>query len=160
MFADDFVPAPDLYGPFQYLPWWVLGLLILLGLALLATAAWALTRPRGILEPPPPPPAFVDVRLVKEKYLRLIDEVAEEHARGELTPRTLSQRLSLVLRFFAHETTGVQAEVMTLEDLEDAELPQVRHAVSQYYPGSFQRVARHDPPAAIELARRVVSTWM
>lgn len=157
MFAVD---APDLYGPVQYMPWWVAGMLILVGLVLLTTAVWALTRPRGILAPPPPPPPFVDPMAVKYKYLGLIDEVAAEHDRGDLTPRALSQRLSLVLRFFAHETTGVQAEVMTLEDLQDAELPYVHHAVANYYPASFQRVARHDPPAAIELARKVVSTWM
>lgn len=154
------LPAPDTYGPFGYHPWWVLGVAALLVTALLYGAAWLWTRPRGILEPPPPPPVPIDVRSVKEKYLAMIDEVAGEHASGELDARGLAQRLSLVLRFFAHESTGVVAEVMTLRDLEQAQLPVVHGAVAQYYPSSFRRVARHDPEAAVESARRVVSTWM
>lgn len=157
MFAVD---APDLYGPFSYQPWWGLGVALIVIIALVFFFLWLWTRPRGILEPPPPPPKRVDVRSLKEKYLAMIDEVAAEHASGELTPRELSQRLSLVLRFFAHESTGVVAEVMTLSDLAEADLPTVHGAVAEYYPSSFQRTARKDPDEAIAIARRVVSTWM
>ncbi|GEK80929.1 hypothetical protein [Agrococcus baldri] len=154
------LPAPDTYAPFGYWPWWVLGAAALLLVAGLYAFAWAWTRPRGILTPPPPPPVPIDVRSVKEKYLGMIDEVALSHSEGELDPRELSQRLSLVLRFFAHESTGVVAEVMTLRDLGDADLPSVEGAVAQYYPSSFRRAATHDPEAAIAAARQVVATWM
>jgi len=154
------LPAPDTYGPFGYWPWWVLGASAIALVAAAYAVAWAWTRPRGVLTPPPPPPVPIDVRSVKEKYLAMIDEVAAEHRAGELDPRRLSQRLSLVLRFFAHESTGVVAEVMTLRDLGAADLPAVEGAVSQYYPSSFRRAAKHDPDAAIAAARQVVSTWM
>lgn len=154
------LPAPDTYGPFGYGPWWVLGGTLLLLVLAAYAFAWLWTRPRGLLEPPPPPPVPIDVRSVKQKYLGLIDEVALEHAEGELEPRALAQRLSLVLRFFAHESTGVVAEVMTLRDLQEADLPTVRGAVEQYYPSSFRRAAKHDPDAAIAAARQVVATWM
>ncbi|SDS45458.1 hypothetical protein [Agrococcus carbonis] len=154
------LPAPDTYGPFGYGPWWVLGAAALLLVATAYALAWAWTRPRGILTPPPPPVAPIDVRSVKQKYLGMIDEVAAEHAAGELEPRALAQRLSLVLRFFAHESTGVVAEVMTLRDLGGADLPTVEGAVAQYYPASFRRAAKHDPDAAIAAARQVVATWM
>lgn len=154
------LPAPDTYGPFGYGPWWVLGASAILLVIAAYAFGWLWTRPRGILTPPPPPPVPIDVRSVKEKYLGLIDEVAAEHAGGDLEPRQLAQRLSLVLRFFAHESTGVVAEVMTLREVGEADLPSVQGAVSQYYPSSFRRAAKHDPEAAIAAARRVVSTWM
>lgn len=154
------LPAPDTYGPFGYGPWWLLGALALAAVVAAYAFAWLWTRPRGILEPPPPPAVPIDVRSVKEKYLRMIDEVAVEHEAGEIGPRELAQRLSLVLRFFAHESTGVVAEVMTLRDLQDADLPAVEGAVAQYYPSSFRRAAKHDPDAAIGAARQVVATWM
>ncbi|WP_405217224.1 hypothetical protein [Agrococcus sp. Ld7] len=154
------LPAPDTYGPFGYGPWWVLGASAILLVIAAYAFAWLWTRPRGILTPPPPPPVPIDVRSVKEKYLGMIDEVAAEHAAGDLGARELSQRLSLVLRFFAHESTGVMAEVMTLRDLGEADLPSVEGAVSQYYPSSFRRAAKHDPDAAISAARQVVATWM
>lgn len=154
------VDAPDLYGPFDFLPWWVLGVAGIMIVALGYFFIWLLTRPRGVLTPPPPPPKRVNVRSLKQKYLAMIDEVADEHAEGKLDARRLSQRLSLVLRFFAHESTGVVAEVMTLADLAEADLPTVHGAVSEYYPVSFRRTAKHDPAAAVEIAKRVVSTWM
>jgi len=154
------LPAPDTYAPFGYGPWWVLGTIALLTVLGAYALAWAWTRPRGILEPPPPPPVPIDVRSVKEKYLGMIDEVAVLHTDGELDARALAQRLSLVLRFFAHESTGVVAEVMTLRDLRAADLPSVHGAVAQYYPSSFRRTAQHDPQAAIAAAREVVATWM
>ncbi len=154
------LPAPDTYGPFGYGPWWLLGTVALLLVLGAYAFSWLWTRPRGILEPPPPPPVPVDVRSVKQKYLGMIDEVALEHADGKLDARALAQRLSLVLRFFAHESTGVVAEVMTLRDLEGADLPSVHGAIEQYYPSSFRRAAKHDPDAAIEAARQVVATWM
>lgn len=154
------LPAPDTYGPFGYGPWWLLGAVALLLVLGAYALAWLWTRPRGILEPPPPPPVPIDVRSVKEKYLGMIDEVAREHADGELDARGLAQRLSLVLRFFAHESTGVVAEVMTLRDLQHADLPSVHGAVEQYYPSSFRRAAKHDPDAAVAAARQVVATWM
>lgn len=151
--------APDLYGPMAYWPWWAIGVLAIAGIALLYGGLWIFGRPRGILEPPPPPARKVDVRSVKQKYLDLVDEVAAEHAEGELSPRELAQRLSLVLRFFAHEASGIEAEVMTLEDMRAAQVPLVPGAVERYYPSSFMRQARNDPDAAIASARRVVSTW-
>lgn len=151
--------APDLYGPIAYWPWWALGVTILVTLGVLYAGMWIFGRPRGILEPPPPPPKRVDVRSVKQKYIDMIGEVAAEHVEGELSPRELSQRLSLVLRFFAHEASGVEAEVMTLADLRDAQVPLVPGAVEQYYPSSFMRQAKADPEQAIETARRVVATW-
>ena len=151
--------APDLYGPFAYWPWWALGALILGLIVVLYGGLWIFGRPRGILEPPPPPPKQVDVRSVKQKYIDMIGEVAVEHSEGELTPRELSQRLSLVLRFFAHEASGVEAEVMTLADLKYAQVPLIPGAVEQYYPSSFMRQAKQDPQQAIETARRVVATW-
>jgi len=154
------LPAPDTYGPFGYGPWWLLGAAALLLVLAAYAFAWLWTRPRGILEPPPPPPVPIDVRSVKQKYLGMIEEVAEEHERGDLDARGLAQRLSLVLRFFAHESTGVVAEVMTLRDLQGADLPSVHGAVEQYYPSSFRRAAKHVPDAAIASARQVVSTWM
>lgn len=151
--------APDLYGPMAYWPWWVLGALIIAAVFILYAGLWIFGRPRGILEPPPPPPRQVDVRSVKQKYLDLVDEVAVEHAKGDLSPRELSQRLSLVLRFFAHEASGIEAEVMTLEDMKVARVPLVPGAVERYYPSSFMRQAKDDPAAAIDTARRVVATW-
>ncbi|WP_430593392.1 hypothetical protein [Humidisolicoccus flavus] len=157
MFAVD---APDVYGPYQYGPWWMLAFGILVALILIYFAVWWFTQPKGILTPPPPPPRQVHVPTLKQKYLDMIGEVAAESERGELTPRELSQKLSLVLRFFAHESTGIVAEVMTLEDLSEANLPSVHGAVAEYYPSSFRRAAKTDPESAVQLARKVVATWM
>lgn len=150
------------FGPVQY-QWWIVYLLV--GLFLLAlVVAWyvfavrfARTRvPRPAAEAPKP---RVPLGRLQAKYGAMIDEVLAESQAGRLSERAVHSRLSLLLRFFASEASGIDAQVMTLADLRNAPLPRVTGAVEQYYPPAFQAAHPGDPEAAVETAREVVRTW-
>lgn len=149
------------FGPAQY-EYFVVYLLIGFGfLALIA--AWYVfvvrfsrTRlPRPVIATARPR----ELRRLQQKYLSLIDEVDSEFRAGRLSERGLASRLSLLLRFFAHESSGVDAQVMTLTDLRSARLPEVTGAVEQFYPPAFREQHEGDPGAAVATAREVVTTW-
>jgi hypothetical protein len=150
------------FGPAQY-EWWALYLAI--GLALVAlVVAWYVfvvrfsrTRvPRRVVEARRAP---AELGVLQRKYAGLIDEVGAEHRSGRLTERQVASRLSLLLRFFVSEASGVEAQVMTLSDLRHAHLPTVTGAVEQYYPPAFRPESPSDAEAAVATAREVVLSW-
>ncbi|MGA1812275.1 hypothetical protein VH571_07810 [Frondihabitans sp. 4ASC-45] len=150
------------FGPTQYDRW---VLYLVAGVLLLAlVAAWyvfvvrfSATRvPRPVVGGPAP---RVDLRELQRKYSAMIDEVGSESSAGRLDERAVHSRLSLLLRFFASEAAGIDAQVMTLDDLRRTPLPSVTRAVERYYPPAFQKQHPGDPDAAIAQARQVVHSW-
>jgi hypothetical protein len=149
------------FGPSQY-EGFVLYLVV--GFLLLAlVAAWYLFVVRFARSRFPRPQvagvARVDLRVVRAKYEALIDEVEAESRAHRLSERAVHARLSLLLRFFVFEASGVDAHVMTLADLRSERLPAVTSAVEQYYPPAFQKEQPGDPSAAARTAREVVHSW-
>lgn len=152
------------FGPYQY-PLWGLWLALgLLGVALVV--GWYVFVVRFSARRLPPAErsarraARVDLPSVREKYLDLIDEVDRASADGRLDDRAVHARLSLLLRFFVHETEGVETHVMTLSDLREADLPSpLTGAVEQNYPPAFRRAHPGDPAGAVSTAREVVRSW-
>jgi hypothetical protein len=152
------------FGPYQY-PGWVLW--TTLGLVLLVVVAgWYVFVARFTARRLPPearvalrerPP--VDLPTLRARYLGLIDEIASASERGLLDDRAVHSRLSLLLRFFVHETDGVDTHVMTLADLRETGLPRLTGAVEQFYPPAFERLRPGDPATALEIAREVVRSW-
>jgi hypothetical protein len=101
----------------------------------------------------------VDLGRLRRKYQGMIDEVEVKSAQGDLNDRAVHSRLSLLLRFFAFEASGVDAQVMTLEDLRESSLPAVAAAVEEYYPKAFRLEHDSDAERAIGTAREVVDAW-
>lgn len=150
------------FGPAQY-ERFVLYLVI--GVVLIAlvvawyvfVARYSRTRfPREVVEGRRAP---ADIRLLKVKYAGMIDEVEGEFRAGRLTERAVASRLSLLLRFFAFESSGVDAHVMTLSDLRRAPLPAVTGAVEEFYPPAFREESPSDAAHAVQTAREVVRSW-
>jgi len=101
----------------------------------------------------------VDLVRLRAKYNDMIDEVVASRRAGVLTDRAVHSRLSLLLRFFAFEASGVDAQVMTLADLRASSLPSVTAAVEEYYAPAFRLEDDSDPETAIGTAREVVEAW-
>lgn len=150
------------FGPAQY-PHFLLYLAVGFGLLLLIGAWYVFvvrfTRrrfPRATLASPPSP---ASIRKLQVKYAGLIAEVEREFHSGGLSEREVNSRLSLLVRFFVYETSGVDAQVMTLDDLRGASVPGITEAVADYYPVAFEQERHGDPAEAISTAREVIATW-
>lgn len=154
--------ATGLFPPVQYSPMWgVLAVTLLVLIAAFYILVPVLMRSREAAREPADSswiPEFPPVPL-GEKYSGLIAEVESAHHRGELTVRDAHQRLSLLLRFFAWESSGLRAPQMTLADLREAHATPLSDAVEQLYPGAFAEIERGSVLEAAELARRVVHSW-
>lgn len=148
------------YAPVGYSAWWPLAGAALL-LLCLGWLAWvvASTRARGAAAVP----GFVAPRnpeSVRRRYLELIASIEHEHDAGSLGGREALLGLSLAVRTFVHEMTGLNTQRMTLAQLRGHGLPLVGDAVELFYPGEFS--AHDGTPAVAEAAgaaRNVVASW-
>lgn len=109
-----------------------------------------------VVTPPEPAPSREDLQ---RRYLAMVDEIVERYDGGELSRRLAHQKFGTLVRFYAHEASGVRADVMTLDDLTRARLGGIAHAVSVYYPAEFASVESGDVHRSAEIARNAVRTW-
>ncbi|WP_313356706.1 hypothetical protein [Microbacterium sp.] len=161
------MPAPDeLYPPAQYgWGWIVLAIGILL---LLAGAAWlllALTRPKQSVtlpgEPAHVPPTAAVLDQLRGEYLVDVQRIEDAYRSGNMPPRQANLELSRSVRAFVNEYSGLEAPVLSLDDLiargvDPALIDAIRR---HYYPSIFQRGPAIDPVYGAEAARAVVTSW-
>jgi hypothetical protein len=148
------------YAPLQYSQLWLwagIGLLCLvLGWYVFVFLSTRARRAPGAAPKFTPPSDF---NRLKEAYLLRIDAVEADAAAGRLTSRASHQELSLLVRKFTRDATGVDAPRMTLAELDSHPLPAAATAVGMLYPGEFG--AEPLPPLArsAETARQAVRSW-
>lgn len=158
--------SDDLYPPLQYGWGWILlaiGILLLLG-----AAAWlllALTRPSRSITLPgeaayQPPAAEVLDRL-RTEYLTEVQRIEDAYRSGNMPPKRANLELSRVVRSFVNEYSGLEAPVLSLDDLVARGVdPALIDAIRRhYYPSIFQRGPAVDPTYGAEAARAVVRSW-
>ncbi|MHA7269163.1 hypothetical protein [Arthrobacter sp. HLT1-20] len=148
------------YAPMGYSPWWPLagaGLLVLC----LGWFAWVWISTRAGAQAAVP--GFVAPRnpdSVREKYWTLITEIEQMFDSGHLDARAAHLELSLAVRTFVHEMTGLKAQRMTLAQLREHQLPLAADAVELYYPAEFAAQSEHPTVAgSAQTARNVVGSW-
>ena len=164
----------NFFGPLAYsgwFPWAGLGLLVLI-------AAWYAyifrsTRRRTAAHRPPQTPAapgaaVPDLARLRRDYLQRIDAVDREAAAGTRSGRSSHQELSLLIRSFVRDASGVDATRMTLAELQAVGpaagpaahgVPAAADAIAALYPAAFAAAPASDVPDAARAAREVVRLW-
>ncbi|WP_353114959.1 hypothetical protein [Microbacterium sp.] len=158
--------SDDLYPPAQYGWGW---LLLAIGvLAALALGAWlviVLTRPKRRLTlagGAAAAPLFVDVLDgLRSDYLGQIQRIEDAYRSRNMSPRQANLELSRTVRSFVNEYSGLEAPVLSLDDLVERGVhPALVDAIRRhYYPSVFQRGPAIDPAYGAEAARKVVTSW-
>ncbi|MCU1538586.1 MAG: hypothetical protein JWP82_2937 [Humibacillus sp.] len=153
-------PPPGFYAPDLYSGRWLwIGLGVLLLVALWSAFVILSTRPRRVRIPP----RVTTDRLTRLRadYARQIDLVLDLVARGELTQRAGHQRLSVLVRHFVQEVSGIHAPTMTLTELTATgeRLTPVAQVVSDLYPGEFGPDEARSLAGAGAVAKEVVARW-
>lgn len=148
------------YAPVGYSVWWpLLGAALFLLMAgwfiwvWVSTRATASARIPGFVPPKHP-------QEVRSRYLALLSEIAARYDAGRIVSREAHLELSLALRTFVYEMTGLKTQRMTLSQLRAHRLPLVGDAVALLYPGEFAaQGGALSVPEAVGMAREVVSRW-
>lgn len=153
-------PPPGFYAPDPYAVWWPwVGAAVLAGIVGWYLWVWQATRVR----PPKAVHAAGDDRdtRLREEYTRQIDLVAARAAAGRLTSRDAHQRISVLVRHFVQELSGIRAPTMTLSELSASgpRLTPVSEVVEVLYPGEFAPEDSDTVQGAAAVAREVVRRW-
>jgi len=156
------MPEDDLlYPPAQYGVGWLLLVLAVVVVAILVVLLVnALTKPRPRPELPPTDAKAVIAQL-RGEYRQRIDEIEQQSLGGQLDPRRAHAELSRTMRAFVNEYSGLEAPVLTLNDLIALGVqPALVDALQRVtYPSLFRREAPLDPALGVEAARQVVDSW-
>lgn len=154
--------AADFYPPMSYSPLWLaIAVAILLGIVGWASVIWAQTRPARSAEPAPPSPQW-RLAILKRQYVARIDEIVRLADADELSVRRAHQELSLGVRQFVQEASGVTAPTMTLTELGRTGIPEmapVSDVVLRLYPVEFGPDRTGSVREAATVARDVVARW-
>lgn len=112
----------------------------------------------------------------KGKYIGMLDALARDCANGMKKDRECFQCLSVYLRGFITEMTGINVRAYTLKDMSKLNNPNITEMIRNYYEPEFAEYAdgeeiftdstmdlsrKHDynAQAAISQARMVVERW-
>jgi hypothetical protein len=153
-------PPPGFYAPEPYAGWWLwvgVGAFVLI----VAWYAWVWRatreRPTGVAQRP----VGDRTARLRDEYTRQIDAVAGQAVAGQISARDAHQRLSLLVRRFVQELSGIQAPTMTLSELSTSgpRLAPVSRVVEVLYPGEFAPEDSDTVAGAAEVAREVVWRW-
>jgi hypothetical protein len=151
---------PGFYGPLPYSPAWMW-----CGAAVLAlVAGWYIyvflsTRAAPRSQPAPVRHSLTDLPALKAAYLQRIHDVDREAAAGNLEARAAHQQISMLLRGFVRDATGVDATRMTHQDLLRHPLPAAADAVAALYPAEFGPGPLPSVGASAARASAAVRAW-
>lgn len=154
--------AADFYPPMAYSPVWLyLGIVILMAIVGWFAVIWAQTRPGRTPREPEPPAGWRMARL-KGDYIERIDEIVRLADAGDIDARRAHQELSVMLRQFVEEASGIGAPTMTLSELGHSRIPAlapVTEVVRVVYPVEFGPDRETSVAHAASYARQVVAQW-
>lgn len=147
------------YGPLAYGAWWGWAGVVVLGLV----AAWFAFVLLSTRRPAPgrtvrlPPGA--DGASLRVTYLERMDAVTDDARSGRIPLRMAHQELSLLLRKYVRDASGVDAPRMTLDEITRHSLPGVATALQQLYPAEFGPEPLPSIDASAAAAKAVVVSW-
>ena len=153
-------PPPGFYAPDPYAGRWLwVGIAVLALVALWYAFVWWSTRERKVAQATPV--AADRLAELRADYTRRIEVVLARAASGEISQRHGHQQLSVLVRRFVQEVSGIAAPTMTLTELTDggSRLTPVSEVVGTLYPGEFAPRETATLVGAGAVAKQVVARW-
>lgn len=153
-------PPPGFYAPDPYAARWLwIGVAVLAVIVCWYLWVWWSTRERPVRVPP----RISADRLTRLRadYSREIDVVVARAQAGEISQRRAHQQVSVLVRHFVQEVSGIHAPTMTLTDLTASgpRLTPVSEVVGALYPGEFEPLETRTLTGAATVAKQVVARW-
>lgn len=158
-----------LQGVFEY-SWWVAlitGIIALVAAALIIYSVVVLVaanrKANKSLEKPKVrnlPPQFLYV--VKGRYVNELQKLLTKYTNNKITKREAYQKLSVVIRKFVHEATGINVENYTAKEVKALGIRNLDQLMEEYYVPEFAedvRAKEKDFISSCNTAAGVIKSW-
>lgn len=109
-------------------------------------------------EPKPEKPTVSGEQL-KQKYCIAIDDLEKKYRDGKMNKRKAYQKLSVILRRFVFELTGVKVHNYTLDEINRLNMPRLSEVISECYAPEFSVDKDGDIYNTMNKARMVIKEW-
>lgn len=148
----------ELTGPAGYASTWLVVAAALVGVVVLYYW-WVWQWSRAEEKPPEwaPPPKDNP----RDRHLAELRRIEASVKAADIPVRVGFQRLSLAVRSFTQDVTGLPARAMTLSELEGRADPRVVDAVAEMYPPEFapEAASIDDFARSLKRARELMTSW-
>ena len=151
-----------LQEPFSYsmIPMIVVGILVALyGIYLIVSILQK--QPKKKIATPVPKKIIspADIQTIKSKYLAELENIKQALWTQQISTRDAYQKMSLCIRHFVYEVTGIQVQNYTLEDIKGLHMPGLEALIAEYYAPEFAMTSMSDSTSSIERTKRVIELW-
>lgn len=96
---------------------------------------------------------------IKTEYLAQIYTISSEYQAHKITNRKAYQKLSKLIRNFIFETTHIQVQNYTLQEIKEQQIPILYELVREYYDPEFSKNEQGNILESIEKTRQVIEKW-
>ena len=103
--------------------------------------------------------ATEDKTKIKQKYIMQLENIKQELYREEITTRKAYEKMSLCIRHFVYEVTGIRVQIETLSEIKLLSMPGLEALMTEYYQGEFPSDSKGDGMEAIEKTKRAIELW-
>ena len=151
-----------LQEPFSYsmIPMIVVGILVALyGIYLIISILQKQPKKKTATPVPKKTISPADIRTIKSNYLAELENIKQALWTQQISTRDAYQKMSLCIRHFVYEVTGIQVQNYTLEDIKGLHMPGLEELIAEYYAPEFAMTSMSDSSASIERTKRVIELW-
>ena len=96
---------------------------------------------------------------IKEKYLSQLDQLEKMVKDNHISIRHAYQKVSMTIRQFVNEITGIKVQNCTLQDIEKLNMPLLTELMKEYYEPEFSEKSGGNIKNSIQKTRMVIEKW-
>jgi len=102
---------------------------------------------------------YPDLLTIKNNYLKKLDELLKMVNEKKYEKREAYYELSKIIRNFIYEVTNINVLTLSLNELDNYQIPYLKELMEEYYPPEFSRVSLGDILSSIQKTREVIAKW-
>lgn len=100
-----------------------------------------------------------DIAKIKQNHIEQLEKIKNCLFNKELTTREAYQKMSMCIRKFVFEVTGIKVQNYTLEDIRKLKMPVLEELVMEYYIPEFAIESIGNSVETIEKTKRAIEKW-
>ena len=97
--------------------------------------------------------------VLKWEYLQRLEYLERGIMAGSYTKRAAYQELSMLIRTFVYDATGIKVQNYSLQEIRRVGIPGLTALVQEYYEPEFARQSMADIRASLFRTRKAIQLW-